>query len=103
MGHDPHPRVGQEVVVAFEEGDPDRPMIVGSVYNAEQMPAFELPKGMVVSGYKSNTHKGKGYNELTFNDTAGKEKITIHGQHDMSTTMRARPDDPRQAEPLRKY
>ena len=81
------PRVGQEVVVAFEEGDPDRPLIVGSVYNAEQMPAFELPKGMVVSGYKSNTHKGKGYNELTFNDTAGKEKITIHGQYDMSTTF----------------
>ena len=81
------PRVGQEVVIAFEEGDPDRPIIVGSVYNAEQMPAFELPKGMVVSGYKSNTHKGKGYNELTFNDTAGKEMITMHGQHDMSTTI----------------
>ncbi len=82
------PRVGQEVVVSFEEGDPDRPLIVGGVYNAEQMPAFELPKGMVISGYKSNTHKGKGYNELTFNDTAGKEKITIHGQYDMSTTVR---------------
>ena len=81
------PRVGQEVVVSFEEGDPDRPLIVGSVYNAEQMPAFELPKGMVVSGYKSNTHKGKGYNELTFNDTAGKEMITMHGQYDMSTTI----------------
>ena len=81
------PRVGQEVVIAFEEGDPDRPIIVGSVYNAEQMPAFELPKGMVISGYKSNTHKGKGYNELTFNDTAGKEMITMHGQHDMSTTI----------------
>ena len=81
------PRVGQEVVVSFEEGDPDRPLIVGSVYNAEQMPAFELPKGMVISGYKSNTHKGKGYNELTFNDTAGKEKITMHGQYDMSTTI----------------
>ena len=81
------PRVGQEVLIAFEEGDPDRPIIVGSVYNAEQMPAFELPKGMVVSGYKSNTHKGKGYNELTFNDTAGKEMITMHGQYDMSTTI----------------
>jgi type VI secretion system secreted protein VgrG len=82
-----HPRIGQEVVVDFLEGDPDRPLITGRVYNAEQMPPVPLPAGMVVSGIKSKTHKGKGYNELTFDDTAGKEKVNIHAQHDMSTTV----------------
>jgi type VI secretion system secreted protein VgrG len=82
-----HPRIGQEVVVDFLEGDPDRPLITGRVYNAEQMPPVPLPAGMVVSGIKSKTHKGKGYNELTLDDTAGKEKVNIHAQHDMSTTV----------------
>jgi type VI secretion system secreted protein VgrG len=81
------PRIGQEVIVDFLEGDPDRPLITGRVYNAEQMPPFDLPAGAVVSGIKSNTHKGKGYNELTMDDTAGKEKITIHAQYDMNTTV----------------
>jgi type VI secretion system secreted protein VgrG len=81
------PRIGQEVIVAFEEGDPDQPIIVGSVYNAANMPPFGLPGGKVVSGCKSKTHQGSGYNEMTFDDTAGKEKITIHGQYDMNTTV----------------
>src|SRR5262249_26494688 len=81
------PRIGQEVIVDFLEGDPDRPIIVGRVYNAEQMPPYGLPAGKVVSGLKSDTHKGDGYNELSFDDTAGTEKITIHGQYDMNTTV----------------
>jgi type VI secretion system secreted protein VgrG len=81
------PRIGQEVVVAFEEGDPDRPIIVGSVYNPAQGVPFGLPAGKAVSGLKSQTPKGGGYNELTFDDTAGQERITIHGQHDMNTTV----------------
>jgi type VI secretion system secreted protein VgrG len=81
------PRIGQEVVVDFLEGDPDQPLITGRVYNAEQMPPFELPAGAVVSGVKSKTHRGAGYNELSMDDTAGKEKITIHGQYDMGTTV----------------
>jgi type VI secretion system secreted protein VgrG len=81
------PRIGQEVVVDFLEGDPDRPLIIGRVYNAENMPPFGLPDGGVVSGLKSNTHKGHGYNELSMDDTAGTEKITIHGQYDMNTTV----------------
>jgi type VI secretion system secreted protein VgrG len=56
---------------------------MGSVHNAENPP----PHKGVVSGLKSNTHKGRGYNEMTMNDTAGKEKITIHGQYDMNTTV----------------
>ena len=80
------PRIGQEVIVAFVEGNPDEPVIVGSVYNPETMPPYGPGKG-VISGLKSNTHKGKGYNEMSMDDTAGKEEITIHAQHDMNTTV----------------
>src|SRR5262249_22271119 len=82
-----HPRIGQEVVVDFLEGDPDRPLITGRVYNAEQMPAYPLPGASVVMGLKSKTHKGTGSNEMSFDDTKGKEKITVHGQYDMATTI----------------
>jgi len=80
------PRIGQEVIIAFVEGNPDEPVIVGSVFNPETMPPYGPGKG-VISGLKSNTHKGKGYNEMSMDDTAGKEKITIHAQHDMNTTV----------------
>ena len=81
------PRIGQEVIVSFLEGDPDRPIITGRVYNAEQTPPFGFPAGAVSSGIKSDTHKGSGYNEMSFDDTAGTEKVTIHGQYDMNTTV----------------
>jgi type VI secretion system secreted protein VgrG len=81
------PRIGHEVIVAFVEGNPDEPVIVGSVWNPETMPANKLPDQKVVCGLKTNTHKGKGYNEMSMDDTAGKEKITIHGQYDMDTTV----------------
>ncbi len=82
------PRVGEEVIVSFMEGDPDRPIITGRVYNAELMPPFGLPGEKVVSGMKSNsTPGGSGYNEFTLNDTKGKEGITIHAQKDMNTTV----------------
>jgi type VI secretion system secreted protein VgrG len=77
------PRIGQEVIVDFLEGDPDRPIIVGRVYNAEQMPPFGMPGGAVVSGVKSNSTKGGGgYNEISLNDTKGTELINIHAQYD---------------------
>jgi type VI secretion system secreted protein VgrG len=82
------PRLGQEVVVDFLEGDPDQPLVVGRVYNGEVMPPYPLPAGGVVSGIKSNSTKGGGgYNEISMDDTKGKEKITIHGQYDMGTTI----------------
>jgi type VI secretion system secreted protein VgrG len=81
------PRIGQEVIVDFLEGDPDQPIITGRVYNAECQPPFGFPAGAVISGHKSQTHKGSGYNEISCNDTAGKEKITIHAQYDMDTTV----------------
>ncbi len=82
------PRIGQEVIVAFEEGDPDRPIIVGSVYNYEQMPPFPLPESKTLSGIKSRTHKGQGYNEIVFDDTVGKEQIRMHGQYNMDTVVK---------------
>jgi type VI secretion system secreted protein VgrG len=82
------PRIGQEVVIDFLEGDPDRPIIVGSVYNAEAMPPYGLPAGAVISGVKSNSTKGGGgYNEIVLDDTKGKELIRIHGQYDEDITI----------------
>jgi type VI secretion system secreted protein VgrG len=82
------PRIGQEVIVAFEEGDPDRPIIVGSVYNADMMPPYPLPAKAVISGIKSDSTKGGGgYNELVFDDTKGNELIRVHGQFDKDSTI----------------
>jgi type VI secretion system secreted protein VgrG len=82
------PRIGQEVVVDFIEGDPDRPIITGRVYNAGEMPPWDLPGKMMVSGYKSNSTKGGGgYNEISFDDTKGTELIQVHGQYDMDTKI----------------
>ncbi len=66
------PRIGQEVIVEFIEGDPDRPIITGRVYNAAQMPPYGLPGNATQSGFKSNSSKGGGgWNELRFEDKAG--------------------------------
>jgi type VI secretion system secreted protein VgrG len=82
------PRIGQEVIVDFIEGDPDRPIITGRTYNAGQMPPWDLPGKMMVSGYKSNSTKGGGgYNEISFDDTKGTELIQVHGQYDMDTKI----------------
>lgn len=82
------PRIGQEVVVDFLEGDPDRPIITGRVYNAAQMPPYGLPGSQSISGLKSNsTPGGSGYNELSMDDAKGKEKVTIHAQYDMFSTV----------------
>ena len=82
------PRIGQEVVVDFLEGDPDQPIIVGRVYNGESMPPWGLPGQKVVSGVKTNsTPGGGGYNEFSMDDTKGTEKITTHAQKDMDTKV----------------
>ena len=82
------PRIGQEVIVDFIEGDPDRPIITGRVYNAEQGLPYTLPAAAHMMGFKSNsTPGGSGYCEMVIHDQAGKEKIVIHSQKDMSTTV----------------
>ena len=80
------PRAGNEVVVAFEEGDPDQPIVVGSVYNAENMPPFELPLRKELAGVKSASLRGfanQHFNGLVFIDTKGAEHLAIHSQRTM--------------------
>ncbi len=82
------PRIGQEVIVDFVEGDPDHPIIVGRVYNADQTPPYPLPAQGMVSGLKSNsTPGGGGYNEYIMDDTKGHELIREHGQYDKDSTI----------------
>ena len=84
------PRIGQEVLVDFLEGDPDRPIIVGRVYNAEQMPPYSLPDNQTQSGIKSRSSKGGGsenYNEIRFEDLKGSELIAVHAEKDMDTLV----------------
>ena len=77
------PRIGQEVIVDFLEGDPDQPIITGRVYNAEQMPPYGLPGNASQSGWKSNsTPGGGGWNELRFEDKAGSEEVYFQAQKD---------------------
>jgi type VI secretion system secreted protein VgrG len=77
------PRIGMEVVVEFLEGNPDRPLVTGCVYNAEFTPPFALPEHKTQSGWKTNSSPGGGgANELRFEDAAGSEEIYIHGQKD---------------------
>jgi type VI secretion system secreted protein VgrG len=88
MGSMHVPRIGQEVLVSFLEGDPDRPIITGRVYNGAAMPPFELPAKAMVSGTKTeSTPGGGGYNEISLDDTKGDEKIVVHGQRDMESTI----------------
>jgi type VI secretion system secreted protein VgrG len=77
------PRIGQEVVVTFLEGDPDRPLVTGSVYNAEQTVPYALPAEQTKSTNKSNSSKGGGgYNEIRFEDKKDSEEVWIHAQKD---------------------
>lgn len=77
------PRVGEEVVVSFLEGDPDRPLITGRVYHKEAMPPFGLPANKTRSGLRSKTYKGNGYNEIIFEDKTDDEQIFMHAQKNM--------------------
>jgi type VI secretion system secreted protein VgrG len=81
------PRIGDEVIVAFPNGDPDQPIITGRLYHAENMPPFGLPGAKTISGMKTKTYKGDGYNEMVMDDTPGNELIRIHGQYDMDSTI----------------
>lgn len=77
------PRIGQEVIVDFLEGDPDRPIITGRVYNADLRPPYPLPDEKTKSTIKSSSSKGgDGFNELRFEDQAGREQVFFHAQRD---------------------
>jgi len=84
------PRIGQEVVVAFLEGDPDRPLVIGSVYNAENMPPFPLPANKTQTGYRTRSSQGGGssnFNELRFEDKTGQEEVYFHAEKDYNRVV----------------
>jgi type VI secretion system secreted protein VgrG len=83
------PRVGMEVVVEFLEGDPDRPLVVGAVYNGDNKVPYDLPDNKTMAGWKSDSSKGgNGYNELVFEDKKGSEDIRMHAEKDHDVTVR---------------
>lgn len=83
------PRIGQEVIVDFLEGNPDQPIITGRVYNGESMPPYPLPSKAHLTTIKTNSTKGGGgFNELRFDDTKGKEQIFIHAEHNQDVRVK---------------
>lgn len=82
------PRVGMEVIVTFLNGDPDRPLVTGCVYNGGNRPPYPLPDEKTKSTIKSSSSPGgDGYNELTFEDAAGAEQIILHAQKDLNESV----------------
>lgn len=81
------PRLGQEVIVEFLEGDPDWPVVTGSLYNGENKPPYQMPKEQTRSGIKTRSSKGGGasnFNELRFDDKKGSEEIYLHAEKDQT-------------------
>ncbi|AFI92020.1 type VI secretion system Vgr family protein [Pectobacterium parmentieri] len=81
------PRIGHEVIVSFLEGDPDQPIVTGRTFHATNRPPYELPTHKTRTVLRSRTHKGKGFNELRFEDQSGQEEVFIHAQKDMNTVV----------------
>ncbi len=86
------PRIGQEVVVEFLEGDPDEPVVVGAVVNDKHMPPYELPSNKTLSGIKSESTDGRAapgkYNEIKFEDKKDKEVFVMHAEKDHEVVIR---------------
>jgi outer membrane protein OmpA-like peptidoglycan-associated protein len=85
------PRVGQEVIVSYLEGDPDRPIITGTLYNKDNMPPYLLPANKTQSGIKSRSSKGgtaENFNEMRFEDKKGQEELHMQAEKDMSTLVK---------------
>lgn len=79
------PRIGQEVIVSYLNGDIDRPIITGCTYNGRNAPPLDLPKEKTRTTFRTKTHKGTGFNELRFEDAGGREEVYLHAQRDQNT------------------
>ena len=78
------PRIGMEVLVSYLDGDPDRPIVMGVVPNTQQKVPYPLPENKTRTVLRTNTHKGHGFNELSFEDERGREEIYVHAERDMT-------------------
>ncbi|MGH6929847.1 MAG: type VI secretion system Vgr family protein, partial [Dongiaceae bacterium] len=84
------PRIGMEVIVEFLEGDPDRPIVTGCVYNADYMPPYALTGNKTQSGWKTRSTTGGGssdFNELRFEDKKGQEEVYFHAEKDFNRVV----------------
>ena len=83
------PRIGQEVLIDFIHGDPDNPIVIGSVYNGSTMPPYALPANATMSGVKSRSSKGGGgFNEIRLEDKKGEEQIFVHGEKNQDINIK---------------
>lgn len=83
------PRMGTEVIISFLGGDPDRPLVTGTVYNGQQTVPYALPDDQTKTAIKTNSSKGgEGFNELRFDDKKGSEQIFIHGEKDLEVRVK---------------
>lgn len=94
------PRIGTEVLVEFLDGDPDRPVVTGCVYNSSNMPPYGLPGNEFMAGWKSNFEDKSGYNEIVMIDSRGKEQLRFHTDKDLLTEVKN--DETRQVDNNRK-
>lgn len=81
------PRIGQEVIISYLNGDIDRPIVTGCTYNGLNRPPLNLPAEKTRTTIKTKTHKGEGFNELRFEDANGSQEVFIHAQKDMNTKV----------------
>jgi type VI secretion system secreted protein VgrG len=82
------PRIGEEVLIEFVDGDPRRPVVVGSLYNGSNVPPYELPDNRTQTGLKTrSTPGGGGFNELRFEDKAGAEEVFLRAEKDLNTEI----------------
>lgn len=81
------PRIGQEVIISYMNGDIDRPLVTGCTYNGKNRPPLDLPVNKTQTTFKTQTHKGAGFNELRFEDKDGQQEVFIHAQKDMNTIV----------------
>ncbi|WP_455884010.1 type VI secretion system Vgr family protein [Pseudomonas protegens] len=82
------PRVNQELIISFLDGDPDQPIATGRTYRQTNLPPYELPKHKTRMTIKSRTHKGSGFNELRFEDELGHQEVFIHAEKDKNVHIK---------------
>lgn len=81
------PRIGHEVIVSFLNGDPDQPIVTGRTYHQSNKTPYSLPENKTKTVLRTESHQGEGYNELSFEDQSGSEKINIHAQKDLESLI----------------